>query len=344
LFLAWAGMAAAVPLLVAASRLGGGGADGWRLFLVGGVALALALFGTLLLAGAAPPSWTALADAIAAGDGWRATLAFVFLLLGWGTLAGLVPLHGALAGTGADGPAPLTGVLGGLLPGAALVAILRARSLVAANPDAVSPGPALLALGLLSLLLAAVALRRQATGQGFLAAAGLGQVGVVAFAFGLGGGAATFAGMLHLTVLTLTRAALAMGFARAAQLKGGGDLGGLLAGHRALALTLVAGLLALAGLPPFGLFTSLFLVVLETTRQAPWLVAPLVLGLAGCAWALGARAVALCRHPATPDMGAAPPPGALLPAWLHLAVVAVLGLAMPGPVVDWFASIAQALR
>jgi hydrogenase-4 component F len=173
---------------------------------------------------------------------------------------------------------------------------------------------------------------------------GLGQLGVVAFAFGLGTGAATFAGVLHLTLLTLLRAALAQGVWRAVQLRGGAALGGLLANHRALALTLAAGLLGLAGLPPFGLFTSLFLVVMETARQAPLLLLPLLFGLAACAWALAARMVALCRHPAAPDHGPAPPPIALVPAWLHLAAVAVLGLAMPQGMVDWLANIAQALR
>ncbi len=353
LLLAWAGMAAAVLLLVAALRLTGGETAGWLLFLAGGAGLAVALLGVFLFALAAGPAlpagtdalrWTLLAASAARCDGWLLTLAFLFLLLGLATLAGLVPLHGAMLGAEAEGPVPLTGVLGGLLAGVALVALLRARSLVASNQDAVAPGPALLTLGLLSLLLAALTLRRQGGGRRFLAVAGLGQIGVVASAFGLGSGAATFAGLLHLTMLTLTRAALIQLGGRAEQLRGRAGLDGLLAGHRGLALTLAAGLVALAGLPPFGLFTSLFLVVMETVRDAPILAVPLVVGLAACAWALGGRIVALCRHAPSPDVGPAPPPGALLPAWLHLAVVAALGLAMPQPVVDWLATIAQALR
>lgn len=353
LLLAWAGMAASVLLLVASLRPIGSEAAQWRLFLVGATALAMALLGVLLLSLAALPAvaggtdtllWTRMAELAPHSDGWVLTLAFVFLLLGLGTLAGLVPLHGALLGAEAAGPVPLSGVLGGLLPGAALVALLRARSLVASNQDAVAPGPALLALGLLSLVLAALTLRRQASGPRFLAVAGLGHIGVVAFAFGLGSGAATFAGLLHLTLLTLTRSALIQLCGRAGQVRGGGGLDGLLAGHRALALTLTAGLVALAGLPPFGLFTSLFLVTMETVRAAPLLAIPLTLGLAACAWAGGARVVALCRHVALPDDGPSPPPGALLPAWLLLAVVVVLGLAMPQPMVDWLTGIAQALR
>ncbi len=351
LLLAWAGVAASVLLLLASLRLSGVEVAPWRVLLVG--ALAMALLGVFLLAFAALPAvaggsdvllWTRMAELAPRCDGWVLTLAFVFLLVGLGTLAGLVPLHGALLGAETARPVPSSGLLGGLLPGAALVALLRARSLVASNPDAVAPGPALLTMGLVSLLLAALTLRRQTSGQRFLAVAGLGHVGVVAFAFGLGSGAAIFAGLLHLTLLTLTRSALIQLCGRAEQVRGGGGLDGLLAGHPALALTLAAGLLALAGLPPFGLFTSLFLVVMETVREAPLLAIPLTLALAACAWAAGARVVALCRHVPLADAGPGPPPGALLPAWLHLAVVAVLGLAMPQPMVDWLTTIAQALR
>jgi hydrogenase-4 component F len=353
LLLVWSGMAAVVLFLIVALRLTGSEAAARRLFLVGGAALGVALLGLFLFALAALPAvapgtdalqWTVMAEFASRCDGWLLTLGSLFLLLGFSTVAGLVPLHGPLLEAEAAGPVPLTGLLGGMLPAVALIALLRARSVVASNPEALTPGPAMVVLGLLSLLLAAATLRRQPGGRQFLAVAGLGQIGIVAFAFGLDSGAATFAGLLHLTLLILTRAALIQTFGRAEQMRGGGDLAGLLGGHPALALTLVAGLIALAGLPPFGLFTSLFLVVMETVREAPALAIAVVLGVAASAWALGARMVPMSRHTPPPDASPGPPPGALLPAWLHLAVVAVLGLAMPQPVVEWLAGIAQALR
>ena len=107
--------------------------------------------------------------------------------------------------------------------------------------------------------------------------------------------------------------------------------------------------MALAGVPPFGLFTSAFLIVMQTTRQAPLLAVPLGLGLAAGAWALAGRVVSLCAAAPEPEaapapLPIAPPPVALLPAWLHLAVVLLLGLAMPGAAVEWLARIAEALR
>jgi hydrogenase-4 component F len=309
----------AATLLAAALRQTADPTSRRRLMLVGGAALSLGLFGALLFACAAPPVlpgylWDH--EIAARSDASLLTLGFVVLLLGWGTLAGLVPLHGAVAGIEADGP----GVIGGVLSAVALLAILRARSLVAANQDAIAPGPPLLALGLATLLLAALALRRQRSDRRLLAVAWQGQVGVVAFAAGLGTGAAIFAALLHLALLLLTAASLWLDAGRAAR---------------------IAGIAGLAMLPPFGLFASSVLIVTEATRQAPFLAVPLVLGLALSAWALAARIVALWREP--PEPAAVPAPGQIV-AWLLLAATALLGLAMPAPVAGWVSGMAQALR
>jgi hydrogenase-4 component F len=358
LALAWIAIAAATVAAAAAVALPSTAAAlaaGWQQIVLCGVGLLLALFGTLVLYLAAIPvagpgldamSWSTLADAAPHCRGALLSFAFVFLLLGYATIAALAPLHIWLADAQATGPAPIAGVLAGALPTVALAMILRTRSLLTGNAEAIAPGPPLMALGLLSLLLGGFSLWRQRDVKRWLAASTVAQSGVAAFAFGLGGGAAVFAGLLHLTLHTLAKAALwhCVGFA--ARLKGGqgfADIGGLLAGHRALGLTLAAGLLAVALVPPFGLFTSTFLIVTETARRNPLLSVPLGLGLAVAAWALLARLIALCLGEPTPDRGAAPGLAALLPAWLHLAVLLALGLTMPGFVVAWLSAIAESL-
>ena len=114
----------------------------------------------------------------------------------------------------------------------------------------------------------------------------------------------------------------------------------MIASHRWLGLTLAAGILAVAGMPPFGLFASEFLIVTETVRRMPVLGIPLGLGLLVGAWALVSRLITLCLGPAAPSPGPAPELGALAPALLHLGVVLALGLAMPSMLVAWFSSIA----
>jgi hydrogenase-4 component F len=321
-----------------------------------GTGIALAFLGTTVLYLAAVPalgsglpamSWSRLGAAAPGFDAAMLNLAFVFLLLGYGTKAGLAPLHAWMADACAEGPTPVSAVLSGSLLNVALFVILRLRGLLDANAHTIAPGPPIMTLALASVLLAAFSLWRRGDVKRFFAYSTIGQSGVAAFAFGLGGAAATFAGLLHLTVHTLTHAAIFQCVGRAVQLKGRqgfSDIGGLLASHRALGLTLAAGIVAVAGLPPFGLFTSEFLVLAETVRRLPWLVPPLTLGLVVGGWALFMRLISLCLGAPTPDRGPAPGKPALVPAWAHLAVVLVLGLAMPGPVAGWLAAIAEAAR
>ncbi len=330
-------------------------AAAFRQLMLCGVGIALAFLGTMLLWLAAAPalgpglpamSWSRLATAPGCNAAML-NLAFVFLLLGYATKAGLAPLHAWLTEACAEAPTPVAAVLTGSLLNVALLVILRLRGVLNANAAAIAPGPAIVALGLASVLLAAFSLWRRRDAQRFFAFSAIGQSGLAAFAFGLGGAAATFAGLLHLTGHTLTHAAIFQCVGHAARLKGSqrfSDIGGLLARHRALGLTLAAGMVALAGLPPFALFTSEFLIVVQAVRDLPGVVPLLALGLVATAWALFRRLVSLCAGEATPDRGPAPDLAALLPAWLPLAVVLVLGLAMPGPIAGWFAAIAGAAR
>ena len=117
-----------------------------------------------------------------------------------------------------------------------------------------------------------------------------------------------------------------------------------------LGLTLAAGILAVAALPPFGLFTTEFLIAAETFRRMPLASLPLAVGLVVGAWALMMRLQSMCLGEPTPDHGRTPAPSgvsgalALAPVWAQLAVVVVLGLAMPAPIVDWLRLMADAAR
>jgi hydrogenase-4 component F len=343
-------------LVVALPRTDAAVAAASKQFILCGAGISLAFFGTTLLYLAAVPvlgsglpalTWSRLPAAAPQFHAAMLNLAFVFLLLGYATKAALVPLHAWMASACAEGPTPVSAVLSGSILNVALFVILRLRGLLDVNLGAIAPGPPIMALGLFSVLLAAFSLWRQNDVKRFFAFSTIAQSGVAAFAFGLGGVGATFAGLLHLTLHTLSHAAIFQCVGRAVQLKGGqrfADIGGLLVRHRALGLTLAAGIVAVAGLPPFGLFASEFLVLMETVRHLPWLVLPLALGLVVGGWALAMRLISLCLGAPTPDRGPAPGLPALVPAWVHLAVVLVLGLAMPGPVAAWLMAIAEAAR
>src|SRR5262252_4619172 len=142
----------------------------WKYFILGSVGIALALFGTILVYMAARPVvgegvdgmvWTILITHANAFDPALLNVAFVFLLLGYGTKVGLAPLHAWLPDAHAEGPTPISAVLSGLLLNVALYALLRFKMLLAMNPSALAPGPLMVTLGLVSLVFASFMLYRR---------------------------------------------------------------------------------------------------------------------------------------------------------------------------------------
>ena len=122
----------------------------WKYFILGSVGIALALFGTILVYVTAQPVlgegtpamvWTNLMARAADLDPSLLNLAFIFLLLGYGTKVGLAPLHAWLPDAHAEGPTPISAVLSGLLLNVALYAVLRFKMLMAASPRRWRPAP-----------------------------------------------------------------------------------------------------------------------------------------------------------------------------------------------------------
>jgi hydrogenase-4 component F len=280
------GMAVAIGLKLTAEAV----ADAFRFFLPCGTGVALALFGIVAMFLAARASyggftWSGFGSAGGVFDGGLLNLGYVLVLIGFGTIVALAPM--------------------GIISLAPLLVMLRMRAMLARHPEAIAPGPLLMAIGIAALLLSVIFLIRRDPARAFL-----GQAGIALFAFGLGTPAGVFAGLLQLTLLTLTRAALS------------GERPGLV------------GIAALAGLPPFGLFASSFLVLMATVAAAPWLALPLGLGMIALAWAL------LGKAEKTRPAGLVE----LAPVWALLAVTAWLGIAMPAPVAGWFAMAAEQLQ
>jgi hydrogenase-4 component F len=135
------------------------------------------------------------AGAAPRADAGLLNLAFVFLLVGFGTKAGLGPLHSWLPDAHAEGPTPIAAVLSGLLLNAAMLGILRGKAIVAGHAEAIPPGWYLLGAGLLSLTLAALSLGAGATPSACSAGRASSTWASPPFAFGLGGPAGNMAGL-----------------------------------------------------------------------------------------------------------------------------------------------------
>ncbi|HRD48563.1 MAG: hydrogenase 4 subunit F [Candidatus Competibacter sp.] len=326
----------------------------WKYFILGSLGIALALFGTILVYLAAQPvmgeglpamAWDQLLAGAGSFDPALLNLAFVFLLLGYGTKAGLAPLHAWLPDAHAEGPTPISAVLSGLLLNVALYAVLRFKMLMNANPSALAPGPLMVGLGLLSLLFAGLMLYRRGDIKRLFAYSSIEHMGIITFAFGMGGPLANFAGLLHMTLHSLTKSAIFFAVGHISQVKGTqriSTIRGLTVTHPALGWGLVAGVIAIAGMPPFGIFMSEFLVVSSTFARQPLLALLLVLGLLLAFGTLLWRLHGLAFG--KPDSGPAMPVQAgILPMLAHLALVLIAGVWLPGPLVAWFHNVAVLL-
>jgi hydrogenase-4 component F len=325
----------------------------WKYFILGSVGIALALFGTILVYLAAQKSmgpgmealtWSSLYADAPNFEPELLNLAFVFLLIGYGTKTGLVPLHAWLPDAHAEGPTPISAVLSGLLLNVALYAIIRFKMLLAANGDALAPGPLLIVMGLTSLFVAALMLYRRRDIKRLFAYSSIEHMGIITFAFGMGGPLANFAGLLHMTMHSLTKSAIFYAIGVASQARGTqqiDQLRGLTSSHPALGWALVAGAVAISGLPPFGLFMSEFLLVSSTFSRTPLLGALLLLGLLIAFAGLMLRIHGIAFGEAERDTR--PLTASLLPLYAHLILILIGGIFLPGPLVSWFQTVAEGL-
>jgi len=325
----------------------------WKYFILGSVGIALALFGTILVYVAAQPVlgegmpsmvWSNLIGAADRFDPAMLNVAFVFLLVGYGTKVGLAPFHAWLPDAHAEGPTPISAVLSGLLLNVALYAVLRFKLLMTANAATVAPGPLMIGLGLLSLVFAAFMLYRRRDIKRLFAYSSIEHMGIIVFAFGIGGPLANFAGLLHMVMHSLTKSAIFFAVGNVTQIKGTQKLDqirGLTQSHPALGWGLVLAVLSIAGMPPSGVFMSEFLVVTTSFARMPVLALILVFGLLLAFGALLLRLTGIAfGEPVGTDH---PMHGSLLPLWLHLALVYLIGLHMPQAMVDWFQTVAAIL-
>jgi hydrogenase-4 component F len=325
----------------------------WKYFILGSVGIALALFGTILVYMAARPVvgegidamvWTVVIEKVAKFDPALLNVAFIFLLLGYGTKVGLAPLHAWLPDAHAEGPTPISAVLSGLLLNVALYAVLRFKMLLAASPGAIAPGPLMVTMGLTSLIFAGFMLYRRRDIKRMFAYSSIEHMGIIAFAFGMGGPLANFAGLLHMTMHSLTKSAIFFAVGHIAQVKGTqkiADIRGLTETHPVLGWGLVLGVVAIAGMPPLGIFMSEFLVVSSTFAREPLLAIPLVGGLLVAFGALFLRLGGLAFG--TPSGSLAPVEASYVPMFAHLALVFVAGVYLPAPLVTWFQHVAHLL-
>ena len=321
----------------------------WKYFILCGVGIALALFGTVLVYFAAQHvlvdpeqglSWTTLHAQARHLDPTVMSIAFIFLLVGYGTKVGLFPLHSWLPDAHSEGPTPMSAVLSGLLLNVALYAVVRLKVVtdgaLAAGERPELAGHLLMGFGLVTFLAAGLFLHRQRDIKRMFSYSSIEHMGLMTFAFGVGHPLATFGALLHMLVHSLTKSAIFVTVGHATHIAGTQSIEhirGLIRTQPAVGWGLLLGVVAIAGFPPFGVFTSEFLLLSATMHDWPWLTPTLLVGLA-----VAFAGLFINLHPMVygkaPE-GQKPVKANMLPVAVHLLIVLWLGLSVPPFLARW---------
>ncbi|WP_231114522.1 proton-conducting transporter membrane subunit [Lentzea aerocolonigenes] len=314
----------------------------WKYVVICSAGIALALLGTIVLnfAAAHAPGTAGLdlatLSAHASGLNPGVTrIAIALLVLGFGTKAGLAPLHAWLPDAHSQAPAPVSALMSGVLLSVAFYAILRVKVISDAALGAGFARTLLTVMALASLALAASLLIGQRDYKRMLAYSSIEHLGLVAFGAAIGSPLALTAALLHVFGHGLAKAVLFLGAGRVLQFTGTSQIDGvrgLIARHPALATTFGFGVLALAGLPPFSLFASeLGIVRAGFTAGLGWqTTAALALVLVIAAALITNTSRMLLGAPSTSDTPAATPiPIALAGGLLACAVLGIVAGPLP---------------
>ncbi|PIR00621.1 MAG: hydrogenase 4 subunit F [Nitrospinae bacterium CG11_big_fil_rev_8_21_14_0_20_45_15] len=318
----------------------------WKYFILCGVGIALALLGTILIFSTSSEvlghsndalSWTLLYQNAERLSPNVMSLAFVFIMVGYGTKVGLVPMHTWLSDAHAEGPTPISAVLSGLLLNVALYALVRCKVLVDIATKQNMAGELMIGFGLLSLIIASLMLHRQYDIKRMFSFSSIEHMGIMTVAFGIGSSLANFAALLHMTVHSLVKSGIFFTVGHAVQEMGTQSMTkirGLIHHQPGIGWGLILGTIAIAGFPPFAVFASEFMLIAAALQTYPWIVGlilpSLVIAFAG-----------LFRH-LQPMVFGVPPEECevvrvnMLPVYIHLGLALVLGLAMPEFLADWY--------
>ena len=239
----------------------------WKYLIVNSIGLLLGFFGTLLyftithtLAVDGFITWQALLDNASHLDPVMAKVAFVFVLIGYGTKAGFVPMHTWLPDAHSKAPSPVSALLSGVLLNVALYVILKFKAItdVAATPGFTDQ--ALIIFGLMSVVFAAFIIVTQQHYKRMLAYSSIENMGLIALGFGFGG-VGILAAIMHMIYHALVKSSLFFMSGNILLKYSSGHIKKVQGALTALPITgvlLIAGVLAITGMPPFGIFFTEF--------------------------------------------------------------------------------------
>lgn len=330
---------------------------GWKYIVIVSAGISLALLGTILLYFAGVPElgsvysldWRTVQEAAPALDPRLIRVAFLLLLIGYGTKVGLAPMHTWLPDAHSEAPSPVSALLSGALLNTAMFGILRVYAITAASTGEVYPQGLLTAVGLFSMAIASFAIIQQRDQKRLFAYSSVEHMGIIATGIGFGGPLGIFGALLHMLNHSLAKSLLFYGAGnvlRKYRTKEIARITGIIRVMPVTGLFWMLGGLAILGAPPFGLFLSEFAILAAGISRHLWIPSLIFLGLILIVF------VALFSYMNAMVFGRPPehlPPGELngwtvAPLVLSLIPVLWLGVYIPHPVQEVLDHVGQTLR
>jgi hydrogenase-4 component F len=323
---------------------------GWKYIIIGSVGISLALFGTVMLYSSAVGvlgeranqgmNWSVLVEIADKCNPDAMRLSFVLVLLGYGTKAGLAPMHTWKPDAYSEAPVPAAALLGAGFINCAIYAIMRFDVLAERCLGHSFPSQLLVAFGVGSILLAAPFVLVQRNFRRLLAYSSIDHAGIMVAALGFGGKLGLLGALLHMLFHGVTKPLMFFSAGNVQQQfgtpyfrKAGGVLhtlpwtGGLM----------LVGTFAVTGLPPFGIFQSEWLTLSGAfVANHPWAAGLFVLGVVTVFTGFLVHMANLILGPKLEGL----PPSARECPWKLSAMIAVagvatfLGLCLPGPLYE----------
>jgi hydrogenase-4 component F len=316
----------------------------WKYVVVGSVGIALALFGTVLVYAAAVPvlgvtydmNWTTLATVAPRLDGSVMLLAFLFLLVGYGTKSALAPMHTWVPDAYSEAPSPVSALVGGILVNGGMYGILRFYSIAAPSAGRPALDAMLLGFGLLSLVVGTLFVLRQTDYKRLLAYSSVEQMGLVSIAVAFGGPLGLYAAVLQMLGHALAKSLMFFASGHVLlryETREVEHVSGVMRALPYSGVALVLGALALAGAPPFGLFSSEIALVTAGVRGG---FGPAAVVVVGCLGLVFIAIVGMANHMAfgrlPSDVRRGERAGLrMVPLAAGGAALLVLGVMVPGP-------------
>jgi hydrogenase-4 component F len=325
----------------------------YKYLILSSVGIALAFMGTVFMYYAAAAneiglSWTALIGVAPRLDPTIVKLAFVFILIGYGTKAGLAPMHTWLPDAHSEAPAPISALMSGVLLNVGMYALMRFKSVVDITAGPAYASAWLMRFGLLSIGLSAAFLVSQRNYKRMLAYSSVEHTGIVALGLGFGGYWGTFGALLHMVNHALSKSMLFILSGsillkyRTTEIR---HVRGLLKSAPWTGCAFLCGILALIGLPPFGPFISEFIIFRAgfDMRFTSYAVIGIALVAVVFAGMLGSVNSMLYGSPSQPLESRDPVRWALAPVALNIVLLLALGLMLPASVREFFQGVLKVL-